>query len=76
MNDATSIPHRIPPASVIEERIMEDGIIEAGSDAAGGIANALMRFAWKCGSVFAGVITLAVGVLYFKVSDYINRVIR
>ena len=55
---------------------MEDGIIEAGSDAAGGIANALMRFAWKCGSVVAGVITLAVGVLYFKVSDHINRVIR
>lgn len=76
--DSLSTSHqfpRIPPASAIEERIMSNGMIETANDAAGGVVNALMRFAWKCGSVFAGVITLAVGVLYFKVSYYINRVI-
>ena len=43
---------------------------------AGGASNILFRLLWKCGTFFTGVVALAVGVLYVKVSPYYSYAMR
>lgn len=48
---------------------MAETVVGAGADAAGLGGSILLRFAWRCGTLFTGAVALVMGVLYVKVRE-------